>query len=112
MSDRERRGDAPGDIILEPNERVLVATRPLFLWEPLVLLLLLLVVGALYATGQANGALAGSLIIAALVLLVWIVVRWIPYGVEGSETALRASVGFWTSDEDLDRLVDGLAALA
>ena len=38
--------------------------------------------------------------------------RWIPYGVEGSETALRASVGFWTSDEDLDRLVDGLAALA
>jgi L-cysteine/cystine lyase len=41
-----------------------------------------------------------------------VVVRWIPYGVEGSETALRASVGFWTSDEDLDRLVDGLAALA
>lgn len=26
----------PGDIILEPNEPVIVATRPLFLGEPLV----------------------------------------------------------------------------
>jgi selenocysteine lyase/cysteine desulfurase len=25
---------------------------------------------------------------------------------------LRASVGFWTSDDDLDRLVEGVAALA
>jgi len=46
MSDRERRGDAPGDLILEPAERVLVATRPLFLWEPLVLIEILLVIGA------------------------------------------------------------------
>ena len=74
MSDRERRGDAPGDIILEPNEHVLVATRPLFLWEPLVLLLILLVVGALYATGQANGALAGSLIIAITFVLAQVAV--------------------------------------
>src|SRR5256885_2058827 len=79
MSDRERRGDAPGDLILEPNERVLLATRPLFVWEPLVVLLVLLVIGALYAAGQANDALAGTLIIAALVLLVWIVVKWIPW---------------------------------
>ena len=79
MSDRERRGAAPGDVILEPNERVLVATRPLFLWEPLVLILVLLVIGALYAAGQANDVLAGTLIIAALILLVWILVRWVPW---------------------------------
>ena len=79
MSDRDRRGDAPGDLILEPAERVLLATRPLFLWEPLVLLLVLLVIGALYAAAQAQDVLAGTLLIAALILFVWIVVRWIPW---------------------------------
>ncbi len=79
MSDRERRGDAPGDLILEPAERVLLATRPLFLWEPLVLLLVLLVIGALYAAGQAQDVLALTLLIAALILFVWILVRWIPW---------------------------------
>src|SRR6266511_2916936 len=79
MSDRERRGDAPGDLILEPNERVLIATRPLFLWEPLVLIEILLVIGSLYAAGQANDVVSGTLLIAALILFVWIVVRWIPW---------------------------------
>ena len=79
MSDRDRRGDAPGDLILEPAERVLLATRPLFLWEPLILLLALLVIGALYATGQGQNGLAGTLLVAALILFVWIVVRWIPW---------------------------------
>jgi uncharacterized membrane protein YdbT with pleckstrin-like domain len=79
VSDRERRGAAPGDLILEPNERVLVATRPLFLWEPLVILDVLLVVGALYASAQAQDLVAGILLIAAVVLVIWIVVRWIPW---------------------------------
>ena len=79
MSDRERRGDAPGDLILEPAERVLLATRPLFLWEPLVLLLVLLVIGALFAAAQGQDVLAGTLLIAALILLVWILVRWVPW---------------------------------
>lgn len=79
MSDRARRGSAPGDLILEPNERVLVATRPLFLWEPLVLLVVLLVLGALYAAGQVNDVLAGTLLFAALVLLISTTVRWIPW---------------------------------
>ena len=79
MSDRERRGDAPGDLILEPNERVLVATRPLFLWELFVLLEILFIVGALYASGQRQDVLAGVLLIAALALLVWLVFRWIPW---------------------------------
>jgi uncharacterized membrane protein YdbT with pleckstrin-like domain len=79
VSDRERRGDAPGDLILEPAERVLLATRPLFLWEPLVLLLVLLVIGALFAAAQGQDVLAGTLLIAALILLVWILVRWVPW---------------------------------
>ena len=79
MSDRERRGDAPGDLILEPNEHVLVATRPLFLWELFVLLEILFVVGALYASGQGQDVLAGVLLIAALALFVWLVFRWIPW---------------------------------
>ena len=79
MSDRERRGDAPGDLILEPAERVLIATRPLFLWELFVLLEVLFIVGALYASSQRQDVLAGVLVIAALALLVWLVVRWIPW---------------------------------
>ena len=79
MSDRARRGAAPGDLILEPNEHVLVATRPLFLWELFVLLEILFVIGALYASGQGQDVLAGVLLIAALVLLVWLVFRWIPW---------------------------------
>ena len=79
MSDRERRGAAPGDLILEPNERVIMSTRPLFLWEPLMFILVLLVIGSLYAAGQANDLLAGTLLVAALILLVWIVARWVPW---------------------------------
>jgi uncharacterized membrane protein YdbT with pleckstrin-like domain len=79
VSDRERRGDAPGDLILEPAERVLIATRPLFLWELFVLVEVLFVVGALYASSQRQDVLAGVLVIAALALLVWLLVRWIPW---------------------------------
>lgn len=79
---------APADLILEPNEKVLLASRPLFLWEPLVLLDLLLVVAALYfsgagAGGEMNNTMAQSLAFACLVvavlLLVWLAVRWIPW---------------------------------
>ena len=58
---------------------MLLATRPLFLWEPLVLLLVLFVIGGLYASAQRQEALAGTLLIAALILLVWILVRWVPW---------------------------------
>ncbi len=85
-SDSRASWRAPGDLILEPNEHVLLATRPLFLWEPLVLIDVLLVLGALYVSAQAgddrnNGALvlAGFLLVAAAVLLLWLVVRWVPW---------------------------------
>lgn len=79
MSDRARRVAAPGDLILEPNEHVLVATRPLFLWELFVLLEIMFVVGAFYAAGQGQVVLAGVLLIAAIALLIWILIRWIPW---------------------------------
>src|SRR5438093_3562011 len=41
---------APSGIILEPNEKVILATRPLFLWEPLVIIDILLLILALYFT--------------------------------------------------------------
>lgn len=77
---------APGDLILEPNEHVLLATRPLFLWEPLVILDIVLIVAALYfsgtrnaATGASNDVIAGVCLIAALLLLLWLLFRWIPW---------------------------------
>jgi uncharacterized membrane protein YdbT with pleckstrin-like domain len=78
---------APGDLILEPNENVLLATRPLFLWEVFVLVDLLLVVGALYvsgtrvagANGSTNDVIAGVLLIGAVILLLWMLVKWIPW---------------------------------
>jgi uncharacterized membrane protein YdbT with pleckstrin-like domain len=95
MSDRERRGDAPGDLILEPNERVLLATRPLFLWEPLVIILVLFVIGTLYAAGQANDVLAGTLLIAALILFVWLVGRWIPWSRKHFVLTDRRVIASW-----------------
>ncbi|HUG55725.1 MAG TPA: PH domain-containing protein [Candidatus Limnocylindrales bacterium] len=69
----------PGDLILEPNEVVLVATRPLFLWEPLVLLLLALAGAALWGGAVEQPAAAVAAGILALLLLVWLAVRWVPW---------------------------------
>ncbi len=79
-------GPVPRDVILEPNETVLLATRPLFLWEPLLLLDVVLIVAALYFSGtrssgtaNQNDAIAGALIIAAVLLSLWLLIRWIPW---------------------------------
>ena len=96
MSDRARRGDAPGDLILEPNERVLLATRPLFLWEPLVILEVLLIFVALFYTASSQTVYARSvLLVAALALLVWIVVRWIPWSRKWFVLTDRRVIASW-----------------
>ena len=96
MSDRARRGDAPGDLILEPNERVLLATRPLFLWEPLVLLEVLLIFVALFYTASTETVYARSVVlVAALALLVWIVVRWIPWSRKWFVLTDRRVIASW-----------------
>lgn len=68
----------PGDVILEPNENVLIATRPLFLWEPLVLLLVILGTGAI-AVAATQPQLAMLMGGTAAVLLLWLLWRWIPW---------------------------------
>ena len=68
----------PGDIILEPNERVVMATRPLFLWEPLVILLVVLLTGGA-AISQTQPGLAGLMLVTGVVLGLWLLVRWIPW---------------------------------
>lgn len=82
----------PRDVILEPNERILIATRPLYLWEPLVILEVALLVAALSLYGQSGAGdpardlgspqleiLAGVALLLAVVLLVWMVARWVPW---------------------------------
>lgn len=69
---------APRDIILEPNEKVIMATRPLFLWEPLVIIDVLLLILALYFTPIQPALMIASLAVFALLTL-WLVVQWIPW---------------------------------
>ena len=69
---------APHDIILEPNEKVLLATRPLFLWEPLVIIDVFLLILALYFTPIQPALMVASLAVFALLTL-WLVVQWIPW---------------------------------
>jgi len=96
MSDRERRGAAPGDLILEPNERVLIATRPLFLWEPLVVILALLVFVGVFFTSSSETVYARSVLLAAaLALLVWIVAKWIPWSRKWFVLTDRRVIATW-----------------
>jgi len=82
-------------VILEPSEQVIIATRPLFLWEPLVLVDALLVVVALYLSGIAQpGPAAAALIVFALLTL-WIFVRWLPWSVRWFVLTDRRVVSRW-----------------
>jgi uncharacterized membrane protein YdbT with pleckstrin-like domain len=69
----------PGDVILEPQENVLVATRPLFLWEPLVLIWLVLGGLTLYGLGIRDTLIAtiGIVTFVAVGLLLFFV--WVPW---------------------------------
>jgi len=85
----------PHGVILEPSEQVIIATRPLFLWEPLVLVDALLVVVALYLSGIAQpGPAAAALIVFALLTL-WIFVRWLPWSVRWFVLTDRRVVSRW-----------------
>src|SRR2546429_7743146 len=74
---------APPGIILEPNEKVIIATRPLFLWEPLVIVDILFVILALYFTSTQPTLMVLFLALFALLTL-WLVVQWIPWSARWS----------------------------
>ncbi|MBI2325146.1 MAG: PH domain-containing protein [Chloroflexi bacterium] len=69
----------PGDIILEPNEQVLVATHPLFLWEPIVLIWLVLGTLGLYGFGLRDAVIAGIGLVTFLVVGLLLFITWIPW---------------------------------
>ena len=69
---------APSGIILEPDEKVILATRPLFLWEPLVILDIVWLVLALYFTATQPGLMVFALAVFVLLTL-WLVIQWIPW---------------------------------
>lgn len=69
----------PGDIVLEPDEHVLLATKPLAFWTPVALLLLALWAAAivLWANGDLGPfALLAVVAVAATVVLGFAWVRW------------------------------------
>ena len=82
-------------MILEPSEQVIIATRPLFLWEPLVLVDALLVVVALYLSGIAQPAPAAAALIVFALLTLWIFVRWLPWSVRWFVLTDRRIVSRW-----------------
>ncbi len=97
----------PGDLILEPNERVIMATRPLFLWEPLVILDIALVILSLYLYGQSRPGvtrLDPSLPLESLsyvclglaaLLFLWIVLKWIPWSRKWFVLTDRRVIAHW-----------------
>ena len=82
-------------MILEPSEQVIIATRPLFLWEPLVLVDALLVVVALYLSGIAQPGPAAAALIVFAFLTLWIFVRWLPWSVRWFVLTDRRVVSRW-----------------
>ena len=82
-------------MILEPSEQVIIATRPLFLWEPLVIVDALLVVVALYLSGIAQPAPAAAALIVFALLTLWIFVRWLPWSVRWFVLTDRRVVSRW-----------------
>ena len=85
----------PGDLILEPSEQVILATRPLFLWEPLVLIEVVLVVLTLYFVGIGNATLVGLGLVSFVLLTIWIVVRWIPWSAKWFVLTDRRLISRW-----------------
>lgn len=69
----------PGDIILEPNEQVLVANHPLFLWEPIVLIWLVLGALGLYGFGLRDSVIAGIGLVTFLVVGLLLFIVWVPW---------------------------------
>lgn len=84
----------PRDVILEPNEKVLVATRPLFLWEPVVILDIALLVLSLFFTPIAP-PLAALCLGAFILLTIWIVVKWIPWSAKWFVLTDRRVISRW-----------------
>src|ERR1043166_5227869 len=110
---------APGGVILEPNEQVIVATRPLFLWEPLVIVDIALLVAALYFSApraETNSTqmdvIAGVSLVAFVLLALWMFTRWVSWSRRWFVLTDRRVIASWgvlnrnTAALLLDRMQD------
>jgi uncharacterized membrane protein YdbT with pleckstrin-like domain len=71
----------PRDLILEPGEKILLATRPLYLWEPQVALIVVLVALSLYWSSAGTGLqwLGSVGAVIALGYALVLLVKWISW---------------------------------
>jgi uncharacterized membrane protein YdbT with pleckstrin-like domain len=67
----------PRDIVLEPNERVILATKPLALWLPVTIVLLALWIAVLYLWTTGSTAAFATLVVVAVALTVVAVAAWL-----------------------------------
>src|SRR2546425_10905958 len=86
--------EGPRDVILESNEKILLATRPLFLWEPLVTLDIALFVLSLYFSPLVP-PLAALCLGAFVLLTIWILFRWIPWSAKRFVLTDRRVIARW-----------------
>src|SRR5436309_13591904 len=86
--------EGPRDVILESNEKILLTTRPLFLWEPLVTLDIALFVLSLYFSPLVP-PLAALCLGAFVLLTIWILFRWIPWSAKWFVLTDRRVIARW-----------------
>src|SRR5438270_500598 len=67
----------PGDVVLEPAEHVILATKPLALWLPVTLGLLALWIAVLYFWSSGLTGLFSLLVVVAVALTVVAVAAWL-----------------------------------
>jgi len=102
----------PGDIILEPNEHVLVATRPLLLWEPLVALWLILLALALYGLAARDFFILAVAGLASVLMGLILLFAWVPWRAKWFVLTDRRVIARWgvlnrhQAAEMLDRVQD------
>ncbi len=102
----------PGDVILEPNEKVLVATRPLFLWEPLVVVWLIVGALGLYGVAAGDTIITGVGVVAFVLVGPLLFLTWIPWRSRWYIVTDRRVVARWgvlnrkQAAELLDRVQD------
>ena len=102
----------PGDIILEQNEHVLVATRPLLLWEPLMALWLILLLFGLYGLAGRDLFVLGVGGIAFVLVSLLLFIVWLPWRARWYLVTDRRVIARWgvlnrkQAAELLDRIQD------
>ena len=77
MSVGRRAVVIPGDVVLEPGERVVLATKPLALWLPVAILIALLWAYALYAWASGGTASLTLGVVLAVALSVVAGAAWL-----------------------------------